>query len=320
MPTQRETNPFEYSDSNKRYYTYDYFTRRRFGRKCAKLPIDGGFTCPNRDGTKGTGGCVFCSARGSGDFCAEPDTPIEEQLSRAFSVMRRKWSDASGIAYFQAFTNTYAPVGVLRERFEPAAAFPDVVGLSVATRADCLPDEVCEYLAELAERTFLTVELGLQTANDETARLIRRGHTFAEFREGFLKLRSYSRKISIGVHIINGLPGETPEMMLDTAKKAAELHPEQVKLHLLHVLEGTALCEMYRRGAFDCMSLEDYTKTVVGQLELLPPDTVIGRITGDGLADELVAPLWSLKKLVVMNSIDKLMFEKNTWQGRLYTP
>lgn len=319
MPTQSQTNPFPYSDSNKRYYTYDYFLKKKFGKKCAKLPVDGGFTCPNRDGTKGTGGCIYCSARGSGDFCAEPEVPVTEQVVRAFGVMRRKWRDALGIVYFQAFTNTYAPLDILKKRFEPALNVPGVVGLSVATRADCLPDDVCGYLAELAERTFLTVELGLQTADDRTAERINRGHSFTDFVSGYEKLRKASDKISVGVHLINGLPGEDEDTMLETAKKVAALRPDQVKLHLLHVISGTRLAEMYSRGEFGCLTQDVYTDIVVRQLELLPPETVIGRVTGDGMGGELIAPLWSRKKVCVMNGIDKLMFENNTYQGRLYT-
>lgn len=320
MSTQVETNPFLYSDSNKRYYTYDYFLRRKFGRKCAKLSVDGGFTCPNRDGTKGTGGCIYCSARGSGDFCDTPDVPVTKQLGDAFDAMRRKWNDPLGIAYFQAFTNTYAPLEVLRDKFEPAVNYPGVVGLSIATRADCLEDDVCDYLAGLADRTFLTVELGLQTAHDSTAAAINRCHSYADFLMGFGKLRRASDKISICVHLIDGLPGEDGEMMLETARKVAELRPEQVKIHLLHVIEGTRLCELYREGKFECMTLDEYADIVVRQLELLPPETVIGRITGDGMADMLVSPLWSRKKLVVMNTVDRLMFMRGTWQGKYYKP
>lgn len=318
MPTQAETNPFPYSDSNKRYHAYDYFMRKKFGDKCAKLPVDAGFTCPNRDGTRGIGGCIYCSARGSGDFCAERTKPIEEQLSEAYAKLSEKWANPLGIAYFQAFTNTYAPVDALREKFEAALCFSETVGISVATRADCLEDDVCEYLSELAERTFLTVELGLQSAHDSTAALINRGHTFTEFIEGYNKLRAASEKISIGIHLINGLPGENAEMMLETAKKVATLRPDQLKLHLLHVIEGTPLADMYRHGEFDCLTLEAYADIIVRQLELMPPETVIGRLTGDGMADTLIAPLWSRKKLVVMNTVDKLMYARDTYQGRLY--
>lgn len=318
MSTQLETNPFPYSDSNKRYHTYDYFTRKKFGGKCAKLPLDGGFTCPNRDGRVGVGGCIYCSARGSGDFCANPKLPIAEQLRTELEVMKRKWKEPLGIAYFQAFTNTYAPVEILREKFEAAIDCDGIVGLSIATRADCLPPEVCELLAELAERTFLTVELGLQTIHDDTARYINRGHSFEDFIKGYERLRAASPKISTCIHLINGLPHETPDMMLESARAVAELCPNQLKLHLLHVIKDTRLCELYRVGEFECLTLDEYTDIVTAQLELLPPEAVIGRLTGDALGDALEAPLWSKKKLVVMNTIDKKMFEMNTWQGKSY--
>ncbi len=316
MPTQAETNPFPYSDSNKRYYSYDYFLRQKFGAKCAKLPLDGGFTCPNRDGTRGIGGCIYCSERGSGDFCSDSSAPILSQFEDAYSRLSKKWESPKCIAYFQAFTGTYAPLSLLREKYETALAFHDVVGISVATRADCLADDVCEYLAELAERTFLTVELGLQTVHDSTAAYINRGHTFAEFVAGYEKLRRASGKINIGVHLINGLLHENAEMMLESAREVARLRPDQLKLHLLHVIEGTRLADVYRQGEFECLTLEEYADTVVRQLEIMPSETVIGRLTGDGMADTLIAPEWSRKKLVVMNTIDKLMFERDTWQGK----
>lgn len=320
MPTQADTNPFPNSDSNKRYFAYDYFLRKKFGRKCAKLPIDGGFGCPNRDGTRGHGGCIYCSERGSGDFCADSSVAIADQLREAYGKLSKKWEDPLCIAYFQAFTNTYAPVSVLRERFEAALSVSDVpvVGMSIATRADCLPDEVCEYLADLAERTFLTVELGLQTVHDSTAALINRGHTYAEFVRGYEKLRAASDKISIGVHLINGLPHEDADMMLTSAREVARLAPDQLKLHLLHVISGTPLALMYERREFECLTLEEYADITVRQLEIMPSETVIGRLTGDGMADTLIAPDWSRKKLVVMNTIDKLMYERGTWQGRMY--
>ncbi len=324
MPTQTETNPFKYSDSNKRYYSYDYFLRTKFGAKCAKLPLDCGFTCPNRDGTKGVGGCIYCSERGSGDFCSDSSTPVLRQLEDAYVKLSKKWESPLCIAYFQAFTNTYAPLYVLREKFEEvmtASVRGDIriVGINIATRADCLQDEVCEYLAELAERTFLTVELGLQSVHDKTAALINRCHTYADFFDGYQRLRRASDKINIGVHLINGLPGETAEMMLDSAREVAGLKPDLLKLHLLHVIDGTPIANMYRQGEFDCLSLEEYADIVVRQLEVMPTETVIGRLTGDGMADTLIAPEWSRKKLVVMNTIDKLMYERNTWQGRLFS-
>ena len=228
MPTQIESNPFPYSDSNKRYHTYDYFMKNRFGAKCAKLPLDGGFTCPNRDGVCGTGGCIYCSARGSGDFCSDAALPVAAQLEEAYGKLSQKWQNPRCIAYFQAFTGTYAPLDVLREKYEAALIPPYVVGLSIATRADCLPDDVCAYLAELAGRTFLTVELGLQSVHDITAARIRRGHTFADFCDGYEKLRRASDKINICVHLINGLPGEDHAMMLESARTGAAMRPDQL--------------------------------------------------------------------------------------------
>ena len=308
--TQRDVNPFPYSDSNKRYYTMDYFLRRKFGGKVCKIPLDGGFTCPNRDGTKGIGGCSFCSARGSGDFAAEGS--ITEQIRLGAEMMHRKWADAGIIPYFQAFTGTYAPLSVLRERFEEALAYPNISGLCIATRADCITDEIAEYLREIASRTFLMVELGLQTANDRVAEKLNRGHTFDEFVEGYRKLDG----IFTCVHIINGLPDESREDMIYTAKKVAELGPAAVKIHLLHVIRGTALEELYSAGGFEAMTLEGYVSTVCDQLELLPAETVIERLTGDGAEDTLVAPLWSKKKLVVQNEIDKELVRRNSYQGK----
>lgn len=316
--TQRSTNPYKNTDSNKRYYTYDYYLRRTFSAKCAKIPLDAGFSCPNIDGRCGYGGCIYCSGRGSGDFAELPSLSITEQYGRTREKLSSKWSTDKCIAYFQAHTNTYAPLECLKEKFEEAMSLDGVVGLNIATRADCLEDETLNYLAELAERTTLTIELGLQTSNDETARYINRGHSFDDFVAGYDKLRAASKKINICVHIIFGLPLETRETMLKTVRDIARLAPDQVKIHLLHVLRGTKMAEIYERGDYMPLSKEEYVETVVSALELLPPDTVIGRVTGDGMAEELLAPDWSRKKVSVINDIDKLMFEKNTYQGRLY--
>lgn len=315
--TQKDENPFEYTDNNKRYYTYDYYLKNTFGGKCAKIPIDAGFTCPNIDGKCGVGGCIYCSPRGSGDFAMPSSFSIRDQYEQTRSKMAQKWTVERCIPYFQAHTNTYAPVEVLKEKFEEALALDGVVGLNIATRADCLEDGIPELLAELAERTVLTVELGLQSANDNTAKVINRGHSFAEFVDGYKKLRAASEKIQICIHIILGLPGENDEMMMDTVKKVAELHPDQVKIHLLHVIKGTRLAYIYNRGEYEPLSKEKYVSLVVSALELLPPDTVIARLTGDGVGDDLVAPEWSRKKVSVINDIDKLLYEKKTYQGAL---
>lgn len=304
-------NPFPFSDSNKRYYTFDYYLRQTFGSKCAKITLDGGFTCPNRDGTKAFGGCTFCSGRGSGDFCEDASLPIADQFAAQREMMRKKWENAKFLAYFQAHTNTYAPLPRLKALFEEALRQPDVVGLNIATRADCLTDEVVAYLHELSARTALTVELGLQTVHDETARRINRAHTWQEFRQGYEMLKG----LDVCVHIINGLPGESHEMMLETAKEVAKLHPKFLKIHLLHVIEGTVLAEQFKRGEFSELSLAQYVQIVCDQLEILPGDMVLGRVTGDGAADSLIAPLWSKKKLVVMNEIDKELVKRGSYQG-----
>ena len=316
--TQKQSNPFVNTDSNKRYYTYDYYLRRTFGGKCAKIPIDAGFTCPNIDGRCGTGGCIYCSGRGSGDFAERADVPVAEQYRRTREKLSSKWSTERCIPYFQAHTNTYAPVEVIREKVDAVAKLDGVVGISIATRADCLEDGVCEYLASLADRLPLTVELGLQTAHDKTAGLINRGHSFAEFVEGYEKLRRASEKISVCVHIIFGLPNESEEMMLETVRRVAELHPEQIKIHLLHVIKGTVMAEMYERGEYTPLDKATYVRLVADALELLPPDVVIARLTGDGMADSLLAPEWSRKKVSVINDIDKLLYERGSWQGKRY--
>ena len=317
--TQKQSNPYKNSDSNKRYYTYDFWLKRTFGGKCAKIPLDAGFTCPNIDGKCGTGGCIYCSGRGSGDFAQLPTVPLTEQYKTTREALSKKWSVERCIPYFQAHTNTYAPIDVLKDKFETALSFDGVVGMNIATRADCLPDDVVEYLAELAERTTLTVELGLQSSGDKTAELINRGHSFTEFCQGYARLREASAKINICVHIIFGLPGESVEDMLRTVRDVAKLKPNQVKIHLLHVLRGTKLAGIYERGEYVPMDREEYISTVVRALELLPPDTVVARLTGDGMAEDLLAPDWSRKKVSVINDIDKHMYAKNTWQGRLYS-
>lgn len=316
--TQRESNPYKFTDSNKRYFTYDYYLRREFGGKCAKIPIDAGFTCPNIDGKCGIGGCIYCSARGSGDFAESASLSVREQYELTRAKISSKWSTERCIPYFQAHTNTYAPTEVIREKFEEALALDGVVGLNIATRADCLEDTTVEYLADIAERTTLCVELGLQTSNDNTAELINRGHDFAAFKAGFAKLRAASDRIKICVHIILGLPGESREDMISTVSDVAALAPDQVKIHLLHVIRGTPLADMYERGEYEPLERGEYISLVVDAIERLPEDCVVARVTGDGMADDLLAPLWSIKKVTVINDIDKELFQRNTYQGRLF--
>lgn len=316
--TQASINPYPHSDSNKRYQTYEYYTRRRFGGRCVKLPLDAGFTCPNIDGRCATGGCIYCSGRGSGDFAPDSLLTIREQIRLQRAQYARKWDVSHCLAYFQAHTNTYAPVAVLREKFEEALAEEGIDGLHIATRADCLPEEVVEYLASLAERTYLCVELGLQSSSDETAKRINRGHDFATFVDGFERLRRASSRIRICVHIILGLPGEDDAQMLQTVRDVARLSPDEVKLHLLHVLEGTPLAALYRSGGYVPLTQEHYVRLVADALELLPPATVISRLTGDGMGEALLAPDWSRRKTAVINDVDKLLFQRDSWQGKRY--
>ena len=281
-----------------------------------KIPLDAGFTCPNIDGRCSVGGCIYCSPRGSGDFAAESVIPVSEQFEIVKNQLSSKWKTDKYIPYFQAHTNTYAPLCVIREKVESVMGKEGVVALNIATRADCLENDVVEYLAELAERTVLTVELGLQTVHDGIALAINRGHTYDDFLEGYNKLRAASDKINICIHLIFGLPGEDREMMLESVREVARLEPEQVKFHLLHVIRGTRLGEIYEGGGYTPMEMDDYVDVVCEALTYLPPDTVVGRVTGDGMQSELLAPDWSRKKTVVINNVDKKMFDENLWQGK----
>ena len=306
-------NSFKYSDDIKRYHTWNYYLRHKFGCKVFKVSLNAGFTCPNIDGTKGVGGCTYCSSSGSGDFAGNPEESIIAQFEEVKSRLHKKWKEAKYIAYFQAHTNTYADVDTLKKYFEPVLVQENVVGLSIATRADALPDDVLEYLSDLNKRTFLIVELGLQTIFDKTGERINRCHTYAEFLDGYNKLKE--RKIKVCVHLIDGLPGETKEMMIESAKVVSKIEPDFVKLHLLHILKDTVMAEEFEKGEITPLTLDEYIDIIVSQLEFFSPETVIQRITGDGGRDTLIAPLWSLKKFVVLNEIDKLMVRKNTYQG-----
>ena len=314
--TPRDVNPFPYSDSNKRYYTYDYYLRKKFGVKAVKIPLDAGFSCPHikKDGF----GCTFCSPRGSGDTV--PDLPsLREQYDAGRRALSSKWDTSVTLAYLQAHTNTFAPRPVLERVYDEVLAFPGVRGLNIATRADCLPPDVLDLLAEVSEKTSLTVELGLQSSNDVTAGRIHRGHAFAGFLRGFGALREHVPKAEICVHLIFGLPGEDEGMMMKTVSDVASLAPDQVKIHLLHVLEGTLLADEWRRGGYVPITKEEYVSAVCTALTLLPPRTVIARLTGDGLPGSLLAPLWSRKKVSVINDIDKKLYSEGLYQGCRFT-
>lgn len=298
----------------KRYNTWNGHLRTKFGKKVMKIALNGGFTCPNIDGKKGYGGCTYCSSSGSGDFAGDPAHSILTQFEEVKSRMLKKWHEGLYMPYFQAHTNTYAPASVLRERFEPVLKKDGVVGISIATRADCLENDVLEYLSELNGRTYLIVELGLQSIFDSTGERINRCHTYAEFLEGYNKLAD--RGINVCIHLINGLPGEDKDMMLESAKTVAALRPHCLKLHLLHVIRGTRMEQELLEGRVSLMSLEDYIDIIVRQLEVTYPQTVIQRLTGDGARADLVGPMWSLKKFEVLNAIDRELEKRDTYQGK----
>jgi len=298
----------------KRYHTFNEHLREEFGGKIFKVSLDAGFTCPNRDGLLGRNGCVYCSERGSGDFAGDQGLSIHEQFISVTEKMKKKWPNAKYIAYFQAFTNTYASVDKLRDVYEEALAEENVVGLSISTRSDCLPEDVLNYLEELNRRTYLWVELGLQSIHNRTLQWIGRGHDYAQFLSGLERL--HSRGIRVCVHLILGLPGETKADMFASAQAAAKLPIQGIKLHLLHVLRGTPLAVIYRREPFKLMSKEDYVSLIADILEILPPEMIIHRLTGDGPPDDLIGPLWSRKKWEVLNAIDAELARRDTWQGK----
>lgn len=301
---------FKNTDSNKRYYTYDFYLRRIFGKKGVRISLDAGMGCPNRDGSCGYGGCIFCSYRGS----HEPE-PFEIQYTRQIESQKNKWKHESVyIPYLQTGSNTYCSHEELKGLCSRALSLPGAAGLIVATRADCLDREKAEYLRQLSKEHFLSVELGMQTVHEDTIKLIGRGYTHERFLEGYRLLDG----LNVFLHIIDGLPGENEKMMLETIRQTALLKPTGVKIHLLHVLKNTPLERLYSDGKLNVLSLDDYTDIVIKQLRMLPPDTVIARITGDGLPDELISPLWSLKKFNVINQIDIKMAKYDLWQGDLF--
>ncbi len=300
--------------NNKRYYTLDSFYKEKFGCKIAKISLNANFTCPNRDGTKGVGGCIYCSNLKSGEYAGESTKDIVEQFNDVKKIMTNKWHDAKFIGYFQAGTNTYASVDKLKSVFEPILKQDNVVGLNIATRPDSITDECLDYLSDLNKRTYLTIELGLQTIHDKTSELINRCHTLKEFENMVLKLRE--KKINVVVHIINGLPYETKDMMIETVKYLNKLDIEGIKIHMLHILKNTKLEKLYENKKFHVLTKDEYIDIVVSQLELLKPSIVIHRITGDPKVDDLVEPNWLIKKFVILNDIDKELKKRNTYQGK----
>lgn len=319
MPLNERMNeqpliPEQWGD--KRFHTWNTEMRNHFGEKVFKVMLDAGFTCPNRDGRIAIGGCTFCSARGSGDFAGRRRDDLVTQFNTIRDKQHEKWPNAKYIGYFQAYTNTYAPVDTLREYFEVILEQPGVVGLSIATRPDCLPDDVVEYLAELNERTYLWVEMGLQTIHESTSQLINRAHDTECYLQAVEKLRKHN--IRICTHIIYGLPQESHEMMLETAKAVARMDVQGIKLHLLHLMRKTPMVKQYEAGLLRFLDMDEYVKLIVDSLEILPPEMIVHRVTGDAPRDLIIGPMWSLKKWEVLNAIDAELRHRNTWQGKYW--
>ena len=296
-----------------RYNSLNNYLKTKFGKKVYKLSLDGGFTCPNRDGTLGTRGCIFCSASGSGDFASSRNLSITQQIEMAKLRVRSKTNDNSFIAYFQAFTNTYAPVSVLKGKYTEAINHKDIVALSIATRPDCISDEVLDLLIEVNKIKPVWVELGLQTTKESSVEYIRRGYENEVYVDTAQKLRNAG--IEVITHIILGLPNETKEDMLSSVKFAGK-YSDGIKLQLLHILKGTDLCTDYEKGEFKALTLDEYVDILCDAVEILPENVIIHRLTGDGDKKLLVAPLWSGNKKNVLNTINKTFEERNVLQGR----
>ncbi|MEG1900224.1 MAG: TIGR01212 family radical SAM protein [Bacilli bacterium] len=306
-------NKFKYSDFNKRYHTLDYFYKHKFNSKVFKVSLDANFTCPNIDGLKGFGGCIYCLG-GSGNKLQEKD--LITQFNEVKDMLLKKWPNSKYIAYFQANSNTYDSVDNLKKRYEPILKLDNVIGLSIATRCDCITDECLDYLIDLSKRTYLTIELGLQTIHDKTSKLINRCHSLECFNNMVKKLRD--NNINVVVHIINGLPFETKEMMIDTVKYLSKLDIQGIKIHMLHILKETNLEKFYKTNPFKILTKEEYVDIAINQLELLNENIVINRITGDPIKEDLIEPHWLIKKFGVLNEIDKEMVKRDTYQGKEY--
>jgi radical SAM protein (TIGR01212 family) len=308
-------NLFPYTLDNKRYHTYNYFLKTKYHHKVAKVALNANFTCPNRDGTLGTGGCTFCGAMGAGEYAGDVREDLMSQFTSQKAIMARKWPDCLFIPYFQAYTNTYGSLEKLKACFEPFVGLEDCVGIAIATRADCLNEEICAYLEELSHQTDIYIELGLQTIHDQTAKLVNRCETFETFKKGVALCHKHH--LDVCVHLINGLPYETYEMMLESAKVVGTLPIQGLKIHSLYLMKGTKMYEDYHKKPFPLISREDYIRLVVDQLRYIPKEVVIERLTGDAMVGILYEPQWSIKKTTILNDIDKLMVKEDVYQGDL---
>lgn len=301
----------------KPYHSLDYMLRERFGEKVYKVTLNGGMSCPNRDGKIGTHGCIFCSAGGSGDFAADAALSITDQIESQISILSQKRPIHKYIAYFQAYTNTYAPVEYLEKIFTEAISHPKIVALSIGTRPDCLSPEIVALLSRLNKQKPVWIELGLQTIHESTARYIRRGYPLCVFDDAVKRLRK--ENIEVIVHTILGLPGENTADILETMEYLNHMDIQGIKLQLLHVLRGTDLAADYEKGLFQTYERDEYISLLINCLEHLRPDMVIHRITGDGPKDLLIAPLWASRKREVLNMLHHRMKEEQSYQGRLFS-
>lgn len=311
-----KNNLFKYSNDNKRYYTFNYYLKKTYQSKVFKVSLNAGLSCPNRDGKVGVGGCSFCSSSGSGDFAGEISLSLQKQFEQIKHKMHLKWPDAKYIAYFQAYTNTYASLDKLKIIYESVLNNPDVVALDIATRPDCLEDDLIEYLAKLSEKIDVWLELGLQTTYDESAKLFNRGYDYDVFLDAISRLEKTNIKVC--VHLINGLPNENKEMMIENVKRLSHLSIDAIKIHMLHLVEDSLWGQDYLKKPFSLLNLDEYVELVVEQLRYLPSEMIIQRLTGDADKNTLIAPLWTLNKTKVLNEIDKLMVKENCYQGDLY--
>lgn len=298
---------------DKRYHTLNYDLKTKFDKKVIKLSIDGGFTCPNRDGKISTSGCIFCSERGSGEYAGDKNLSIKDQLKQQIDLLKDKWSDTKYIAYFQNFTNTYAALEELKSKYEQALEFEDVVGISIGTRADCLEDDVIEYLKDLSKRTYLTLEIGLQTIHDKSAKFLRRGYNYSYFLKILKKLNDAN--INVVLHLIIGIPNETKKDMIETIDAVSKLNIDGVKLHLMHIIKNTDLQKIYEKEKFKTFEQEEYISFICDLIEKLNPNITIHRLTGDGSKETLIEPWWSLNKRAVLNGIDKELKLRDSYQG-----
>lgn len=302
---------------DKRYHSLNYFLRNKFGEKIFKISLDAGFSCPNRDGTISKGGCIFCSERGSGDFAGDRNFCIGDQFAEIKAMMNKKWKEGKYIAYFQAYTNTYASLEILREKYDEALKEEGVVALAIATRPDCLDPNVLDLLEEYSKKVYLWVELGLQTSKDKTAKLINRGYNLEVFEEAIRNLRA--RNIDVVVHTIFGLPEESKEDMLNTVRYISKLDIQGVKFHSLHLMKGTPLVKLYEQGRLSFLEQEEYIELICKAISILPQQAVIHRLTGDAPRQLLIGPMWSLKKWEILNAIDSYLQDNDIYQGLYFS-